>query len=444
MEGDGFSSAGDQQTMIASFLEVALGQTADTARQFLQLNNENGDSYIQATGWKLEEAIQLFFVGNEFGHAPHIAPPENDVFMPDQNFGVAENHMGHENIQENEGSGIRAPLPVKRDILYDTPMYYRPSHEALHYEKLKRLEVWGKEQASTSASETSKDNLASLYCPPFALMYHGPFEKAKDAANEQDRWLLVNVQSTREFSSHMLNRDTWGNEAVAQTITSNFIFWQVCDDTEEGCKIMSYYKLDSVPATLVIDPITGQKMRLWRGMIQPESFLEDVVQYMDSSPMNHLLSLSRRHSRESSLASPPKLQDETNEDDDKMKLVQASSMRTLNDISEGFLKDPRDIKEVTKKEKRVYPPLPEEPKGDKSLLCRVGVRLPDGSRVQRNFLRSDPIQLLWSFCAAKCGNEKPFRLSHAIPGAVKDLDYDSMLTFADSGVANSMISVTWE
>ncbi|KAJ0546898.1 putative UBX domain, Ubiquitin-like domain superfamily [Helianthus annuus] len=165
---------------------------------------------------------------------------------------------------------------------------------------------------------------------------------------------------------------------------------------------------------------------------------------MDSSPMNHLLSLSRRHSRESSLASPPKLQDETNEDDDKMKLVQASSMRTLNDISEGFLKDPRDIKEVTKKEKRVYPPLPEEPKGDKSLLCRVGVRLPDGSRVQRNFLRSDPIQLLWSFCAAKCGNEKPFRLSHAIPGAVKDLDYDSMLTFADSGVANSMISVTWE
>ncbi|CAK9141753.1 unnamed protein product [Ilex paraguariensis] len=50
--------------------------------------------------------------------------------------------------------------------------------------------------------------------------------QAKDAAKVQDKWLLVNLQSTREFSSHMLNRDTWGNEAVAQTIRTNFIFWQ--------------------------------------------------------------------------------------------------------------------------------------------------------------------------------------------------------------------------
>lgn len=84
--------------------------------------------------------------------------------------------------------------------------------------------------------------------------------QAKDAAKFQDKWFLVNVQSTKEFSSHMvlqnkslsfslsfepfcfgcfgvltlfwllmkLNRDTWANEAVAQTISSNFIFWQVC------------------------------------------------------------------------------------------------------------------------------------------------------------------------------------------------------------------------
>lgn len=45
-----------------------------------------------------------------------------------------------------------------------------------------------------------------------------------------------------------------------------------------------------------------------------------------------------------------------------------------------------------------YPPLPEEPKGDKNLLCRVGVRLPDGRRVQRNFLRADSIQVNVCFC----------------------------------------------
>ncbi|KAJ0638063.1 putative UBX domain, Ubiquitin-like domain superfamily [Helianthus annuus] len=102
--------------------------------------------------------------------------------------------------------------------------------------------------------------------------------------------------------------------------------------------------------------------------------------------------------------------------------------------------------EIQNSEKHNYPPLPEEPKGDRSLLCRVGVRLPDGRRLQRNFLLSDPIQLLWSFCYANLeGSEgKRFRLTHAIPGAVKGLDYESKSTFDQSGLANSMISVTWE
>ncbi|KAI3696145.1 hypothetical protein L1987_79155 [Smallanthus sonchifolius] len=450
MEGDDglLLSATEKQTMVSTFLEITFGQTPDTAKQFLQ-----------ATGWKLEEAIQLFYLEREPGGAsssPFIPPSENDALMTDQDLGVAENHPGIENIVENDGSEVRAPLPVKRDVLYDTPALYRGSRTGVSAhepratvpfrnfdDELKRPGVWGAGQGSTSAAQSSRDNhnLASLYRPPFALMYQGPFEKAKEAANRHNRWLIVNVQSTREFNSHTLNRDTWANEAVAQTISSNFIFWQVCDDVEEGSKIITYYKLDSVPVTLVIDPITGQKMRLWRGMIQPECLLEDLLQFLDASPKEHHVNLSLKcPTREISDFLPPKIQDETNEDDDEMKLACALSMEGC----EVGLEDSGTIKEDPKKEKHNYPPLPEEPKGDGSLLCRVGLRLPDGRRVQRNFLRSDAIQLLWSFCAANCGDEKPFRLTHAIPGAVKDLDYESKLKFDESGVANSIISVTWE
>ncbi|KAI3719907.1 hypothetical protein L6452_20813 [Arctium lappa] len=461
MEGGGVLSATDQQTMVSSFLEIAVGQTADTARQFLQ-----------ATSWKLEEAIQLFYVGHEGGAAalsPYVPPLENDGVLPNQSTGGSENHVGSENIRENDGSEVRAPLPVKRDVLYDTPMLYGATrlgftpHEARTVvpfrnfdEELKRPGVWETDQGATSTTDASRDNLATLYRPPFALMYHGPFEKAKEAAKTQDRWLLVNLQSTREFSSHMLNRDTWANEAVAQTITSNFIFWQVCDDTEEGSKIKTYYKLDSVPVTLVIDPVTGQKMRLWRGMVQPENLLEDLLQFMDGSPKDHHFSLSHKRPRENSQAPPPKIQatpvvaDGTSEEDEDMRLARALSMETTKDHVGEPSKDSEAVintkKEIPKSEKHIYPPLPEEPKGDRNLLCRVGVRLPDGRRLQRNFLRSDPIQLLWSFCYGNLenGDEKRFRLSHAIPGAVKVLDYDSKSTFDESGLSNSMISVTWE
>lgn len=62
----------------------------------------------------------------------------------------------------------------------------------------------------------------------------------------------------------------------------DFFFWinclvyllQVYHDTSEGKKVCTYYKTGSVPVVLVIDPITGQKMRSWSGMVHPDRLLE--------------------------------------------------------------------------------------------------------------------------------------------------------------------------
>ncbi|KAF8040009.1 hypothetical protein BT93_B2281 [Corymbia citriodora subsp. variegata] len=318
-------------------------------------------------------------------------------------------------------------------------------------EEMKRPGVWESDQGSTSTAENARDNLASLYRPPFHLMFRGSFEKAKAAASLQDKWLLVNLQSTKEFSSHMLNRDTWANEAVSQTISTNFIFWQVYDDTSEGQKVCTYYRLDSIPVVLVIDPITGQKMRSWTGMIQPESLLENLLLFLEGGPKDHHVSSSHKRPREKSLTPPQKLKDEMPKEEDGE--LQAALAASLENTEEPIKSTSEDGKtDISKEEETItrkipaYPPLPEEPKGDRSLLCRVGVRLPDGRRVQRNFLRTDPIQLLWSFCCSQLEEavSRPFRLAQAIPGASKSLDYDSKLTFQESGLANSMISLAWE
>lgn len=56
------------------------------------------------------------------------------------------------------------------------------------------------------------------------------------------------------------------------------------------------------------------------------------------------------------------------------------------------------------------------------------------------------LKLLWSFISAQLGEDETnsFRLTHAIPGASKILDYEINSTFQESGLANSMISVTWD
>jgi UBX domain-containing protein 7 len=119
-----------------------------------------------------------------------------------------------------------------------------------------------------------------------------------------------------------------------------------------------------------------------------------------------------------------------------------------------------------------YPPLPEEPTGSRDLLCRVAIRLPDGRRIQRNFLHTDPIkvtqpksilpvlfyatrtdilsvptlQLLWSFCSPNLedGEKRSFHFVKPIPGASQTLEFGSDLTFKEAGLANSMINLLWD
>lgn len=74
---------------------------------------------IQATSWKLEEAIQLYFVGNEgrdVTPSVHSPPLENDLPSRD---------LVNDLAGQDVGDDVRPPLPVVRDVLYDSPMLFR-------------------------------------------------------------------------------------------------------------------------------------------------------------------------------------------------------------------------------------------------------------------------------------------------------------------------------
>ncbi|GLJ44448.1 hypothetical protein SUGI_0932570 [Cryptomeria japonica] len=446
----------EKQAKIASFIEI-VGESTDKARQFLQ-----------ATNWQLDEAIQLFYVGNEGGAGTSSA----NIPLERKSPGSPST-----NDRENDTSGdyVRPPLPVKREALYDDVFHLRaqqlaqPTNQPNSVDAFRNFEdeakyrsVWASDQNGSSSVDGPRDNLAALYRPPFGLMFQGSFEQAKIEAAGQGKWLIANVQSTKEFNSYMLNRDTWANEAVKETISTSFIFWQVYDDTEEGRKVCTYYHLTKMPTTLVIDPITGQKMRGWHSMIDPERLLEDLILYMDKGPLERHPKLPpQKRQREVDEKTAPILQEILEPDDEELRQALAASLEDINlpvvgaNDSQTLEKQSKDQllhnQELTaapsQKPKLEYPSLPEEPQGQKEVVCKVGVRFPDGKRTQRRFLRSDPIQLLWSFCCSQvkeAAEGRQFRLAHAVPGASEVLDYNSKYSFGESGISNSIISMTWE
>jgi len=51
--------------------------------------------------------------------------------------------------------------------------------------------------------------------------------QARDVAVKENKWLMVNIQNSGEFSCQTLNRDVWSNKGLKNIIKEHFVFWQV-------------------------------------------------------------------------------------------------------------------------------------------------------------------------------------------------------------------------
>ncbi|RLN75567.1 hypothetical protein BBJ28_00012839 [Nothophytophthora sp. Chile5] len=72
----------------------------------------------------------------------------------------------------------------------------------------------------TNAAGGRSRDLSALFQPPIAIMFQGTY------AENEGKWLLVNIQDEIVFASHMLNRDTWSDDVVQNLVASGFVFWQ--------------------------------------------------------------------------------------------------------------------------------------------------------------------------------------------------------------------------
>lgn len=153
-------------------------------------------------------------------------------------------------------------------------------------------------------------NLDDLFRPPYEIMFDGAFHDAKAHAASTDRWLLVNVQSAGVFASHLHNRDLWSNEVVVQVIRDNFVFSLMDKQSKEGGKVCCFYRLGDgrLPAVLFADPITGQLLAKWCGLVQdPGDFLTSIGKYTESKPS--MMSRPKKIVDKSTEPQPPVVQE---------------------------------------------------------------------------------------------------------------------------------------
>ncbi|XP_050373680.1 leucine--tRNA ligase, cytoplasmic-like isoform X2 [Argentina anserina] len=165
----------------------------------------------------------------------------------------------------------------------------RPPSELLYQQKKKHPFKLFQEKMEHSDLREPKPNddqlpdkiLAPLYHPPYELLFQGSFKKAKRTASVEDKWLLIWLHSWCLYTANLRRLiKTPGLMKLSQKSSALIL--------SSGRKICTYYNLVYTPVVLIIDPISGENMRSWYGMVQPECLLKDLlVQFLENSPKDH-------------------------------------------------------------------------------------------------------------------------------------------------------------
>jgi len=257
---------------------MAGGEQVDQLVSITGVDREMATNLLEACGGNLEMAV--------------------DMHMEDQGGGqggAGGSGGGASNVEDE----VRAPIPQKQEVMvgqgYEGYMMNNRVNKTLQQRRVRSVfdgfrdfeaetrNMEDRLEAGLPVSRSKKRTLEELFKPPLDLMWQGDWQSARDHAAKTNRWLLVNIQDSKEFQCQVLNRDLWSNPGVKAIISEHFVFWQQYKESDEAERYMTFYTIKEWPYVSIIDPRTGENMVTW-SHIEASAFPELMTEFLSLHP----------------------------------------------------------------------------------------------------------------------------------------------------------------
>ncbi|ODV93931.1 hypothetical protein PACTADRAFT_51676 [Pachysolen tannophilus NRRL Y-2460] len=347
-------------------------------------------------------------------------------------------------------------------------------------------------RSSSRRQTPHQRRLAELFSPPWDIIEKVDLNTAKNIGRVQKKWILINIQDNSNFLCQMLNRDFWKNSEIKNIVTENFIFLQYHHDSQLGMEYKNFYPFTEYPHIAVLDPKTGERLKMWSTVPNVKEWIEDVVDFLgrfslEAGHVNPIVShktkvnpstlseeqqldLAIRASlgkdeeikegvvEESSYNNPISL--DTEDEDYSDRFEEMSDEDDTNKNNNNAFNDDEDDSEVIeiskdeakslidKKQKPVeeltddevfatiLPVAHEEPDNNADTTTRIQIRTGDGKRIVRRFKRMDKVRVIYEYIKNDLVKDsKIFTLTSQRTNLIKKLDE----TIQDAGLNNASI-----
>lgn len=377
----------------------------------------------------------------------------------------------HPDDEEEEAERFLAEMRRERQARNE----YRASRGAGVFSQ----SVWddGPPAVGNSNQDSNTRRLAELFRPPREILTHLDWDDTREEGKDQKKWILVNLQDMSVFQCQLLNRDIWKDDRVQQLVRERFLFLQYDKDHANARQYIQLYmpneqhKIpENYPHIAVVDPRTGEQMKVWAGVDCPtqaadfaeklEDFLErykfqgknPVAQTrppkkkvdVDRMTEEEMLQLAMQNSLEGTNgASSESSARPSIHDPDELTRVDKGKRKAADDLDTASAAPPSAPQEVQSPFARIPSDRPhEEPAPGGPGITRIQFMHP-GGRVVRRFATSDPVSRVYEWLKAspldesKAGVE--FELKRMPQGV--DLITDLDKTIEEAGIKQSTLAV---
>ncbi|XP_060579347.1 FAS-associated factor 2-like isoform X2 [Ruditapes philippinarum] len=287
------------------------------------------------------------------------------------------------------------------------------------------------------------------------VFYQGSYSQALNDAKTELRFLLVYLHGMDHQDSDRFCRNTLGNEDVVNFINTSMLFWACDTNSPEGYRVSQALRENTYPFLALIvlrqnkmtvvarieGPIEGEELihRLRAIMGENEASLVAARADRDERSFNQSL---RQQQDEAYLESLRQDQEKERKKREERELIEAEEAKQRQKIEahKQMLQERENRKEELKNE------IPPEPENGHAESVRVVLKLPNGTRIERRFLKSQSLKYLYyfTFCHEDCPDD--FHIVTNFPRKTlpcePTIEYPEPITFEEAGLGkNEMLFV---
>lgn len=288
------------------------------------------------------------------------------------------------------------------------------------------------------------------YGPVHPVFYQGTYAQALNAAKQELTFLIVYLHSDNNSDCDTFCRETLTDGAVIEVVNARTLFWICGVETAEGFRVSRALQRRTATAVfpfVAIIVLRDNRMSVvarFEGLMEATRFATSVSRVIsDNETALEVTKADRReraisqHLRqeqdaaylESLLVDQEKERKKKEEEEEKQRELETS----LREAEEAR----REAEMVEELKAVLLTLLPAEPSGDDKDGVRILLKCPSGLRLERRFLKTQPIQDLFNYIF--CHHETPDDFSiiknfprSEIPGSPPKLkDYLYLLTESD-------------